>query len=374
MRIVAVCIPHNSRNHLLNIAERLRHQTFTGEELLASHIERDESRRLERLHLRSGIKPRMQDVEPPQRPEVNVDFKNLSVIVEEVSVLPDLAALERLELPMLILVEDDFRNLPLHEILAHGKTLLQNPRPFLCLGNTHGPDSHPRTLNVVVEYLQVPVRKRHRLRQMLNQIDPVKFRFVSFVHHSTLLYTFSSAVKRPLSENSMGMKSLFALILLLSVLALTNCGGTKTEPNAGNSGNTAQSTAVDPLGSVPAGGRDATVNQAETVAPVLKAFCDAMTKKDDAALRAVYSAASVQSLEARMRKEKYKSMVEMFEMDQISNKVCEIRNEKITGDSAIAELKTEGTPNGVKVKLVKEGGVWKLTNESPELDAVKGSK
>lgn len=169
----------------------------------------------------------------------------------------------------------------------------------------------------------------------------------------------------------MRMKTLFTGILLLSVLALTNCGGGKTDSNAVTTGNTASN---DALSSVPASNKETTTNQAETVAPVLKAFCDAITKKDDAALRAVYSAASVKSLEARMKSEKYKTMVEMFEMDQISNKLCEVRNEKITGDVAIAELKTEGAPNGIKVKLVKEGGAWKLTNESPELDEVKGSK
>lgn len=170
------------------------------------------------------------------------------------------------------------------------------------------------------------------------------------------------------------MKTLSISILLLTVLALTNCGGAKPEGTAPNTANTAPGAANEPLGSVPAANKEATANKAETVAPVLKAYCDAMTKKDEAALRAVYSAASLASLEARMKKEKYRSLVEMFEMDQISNKLCEVRNESITGDVAIAELRTEGAPNGIKIKLVREGGAWKLTNESPELDAMKGSK
>jgi hypothetical protein len=37
----------------------------------------------------------------------------------------------------------------------------------------------------------------------------------------------------------------------------------------------------------------------------------------------------------------------------------------------VAEVKTEGMPNGAKVVFVKEGTEWKITNKSPELDAVK---
>lgn len=170
------------------------------------------------------------------------------------------------------------------------------------------------------------------------------------------------------------MKSLSVSILLLTVLALTNCGGSKPDAGTPENASTPANAAKDPLASVPAADKEPTKNSADTVAPVLKAYCDALTRKDEAALRAVYSSGSLASLDARMKKENYKSLVEMFEMDQISNKLCEIRNESINGDVAIAELRTQGAPNGIKVKLVKEGGTWKLTNESPELDAVKVPK
>jgi hypothetical protein len=53
--------------------------------------------------------------------------------------------------------------------------------------------------------------------------------------------------------------------------------------------------------------------------------------------------------------------------------MCEIRNEKIEGDTAVAEIKTEGMPNGIKVKFVKENGKWKLTTEIPDFENMKKS-
>ena len=168
----------------------------------------------------------------------------------------------------------------------------------------------------------------------------------------------------------MRFKPVLHSILLLSALALTGCGDSAPNTNTASGANKSNSSAEGGLGSVPASGTDSTVNNADTVSPVLKAFCDAMTKKDETALRALYSAASLKDLDAKIKSSGTKNIVGYLEAEQISNKLCEVRNEKITGDTAIAELKTEGAPNGFKVKLVKEGGAWKLTNESPELEAV----
>jgi hypothetical protein len=148
----------------------------------------------------------------------------------------------------------------------------------------------------------------------------------------------------------------------------TNTSATNTTANvadANKSSNSTLNTTKTPI--------EATVNDAPTVGPVFKSFCDAVTKKDEAALRKVYSAATLKSLEADMKAENEKSLVKYLEADRVSNKVCEVRNERVEGDVAIAEVKTEGAPNGFKVKFVKEGGAWKLTNEFPDFKAVKDS-
>jgi hypothetical protein len=116
---------------------------------------------------------------------------------------------------------------------------------------------------------------------------------------------------------------------------------------------------------------EATSNEAPTLKPVFKAYCDAMTKKDEAALRKIYSAATLKSLEADMKAENEKSLVKFLEIEQVSNELCEVRNEKIEGDTGVAEVKTKGMPTGAKLKFVKENGEWKLTNEIPDFEAVK---
>jgi len=160
-------------------------------------------------------------------------------------------------------------------------------------------------------------------------------------------------------------------IILLSSLLITGCGTSDnrsaTEPATGG----AQQD--ETVASVPTGKSEETANQADTVAPTIKAYCDAMTRKSDAALRAVYSSASLKELDGKIRAGGYKGLADYFEAEQVSNRLCEVRNEVITGDIAIAELKTEGAPNGFKVKLVREAGAWKLTTESPELDTVTKS-
>lgn len=168
----------------------------------------------------------------------------------------------------------------------------------------------------------------------------------------------------------------FCTILTFSII-LTGCPGeapkTNTNSNANltsvsdpnKPANSAMNTTKTPT--------EATTNDAPTLTPVYKAYCDAMTKKDDAALRKVFSAATLKSFEEDMKAENEKSLSKHLEADQVSNKLCEIRNEKIEGDAAIAEVKNEGAPNGYKVKFVKENGEWKLTTDFPDFNAVKKS-
>jgi hypothetical protein len=167
---------------------------------------------------------------------------------------------------------------------------------------------------------------------------------------------------------------IFCTILTCSILltgcpaseqpkANTNAPANQTTGGNSNAANSTLSTSKTPT--------EATTNDAPTVAPVFKAYCDAMTKKDEAALRKIYSQGTLRAHEADMKAENEKSLVKYLEADRVSNKLCEIRNEKIEGDAAIAEVRTEGAPNGFKVKFVKENGEWKLTNEFPDFKQVK---
>jgi hypothetical protein len=111
---------------------------------------------------------------------------------------------------------------------------------------------------------------------------------------------------------------------------------------------------------------ESTTNNAPTLTPVYKAYCAAWVKKDEAGLRKVYSSDTIADFEKSMKEDGIRSLVDFLSDDKASNELCEARNEKITGDTATAEVKTLGYPNGITVVFVKENGEWKLTNRRPE--------
>jgi len=161
------------------------------------------------------------------------------------------------------------------------------------------------------------------------------------------------------------------LFILCIAIALAACGGgtpntnitannVNTKPSNGNKDNPLATTTATPA---------ATTNNAPTLTPVYKAYCDAMVKKDDAALRKIFSSDTVRTIDAAIKQDAIKppTLVKYFEDEQVTNDLCEVRNEQINGNEAVAEVRTKGTPNGVLIIFVKEGADWKLTNRSPTL-------
>jgi len=167
-------------------------------------------------------------------------------------------------------------------------------------------------------------------------------------------------------------------ILLFLTIFLTGCGASEnsntavTNTNAANA-NTAIVNANNPLATTKTP-EVSTANNAPTLAPVVQRYYEALQKKDDAALRKIYSQATLKSLEADMRSEKKTSLVEFItELEPVPDAPFTVRNEQIQGDTAIAEMRGGSYPNGIKIKFVRENGEWKLTNESPEIQSVKQS-
>ena len=142
-----------------------------------------------------------------------------------------------------------------------------------------------------------------------------------------------------------------------------NSNAANSNANRANSNNPTQATTPAP---------EQTSNDAPTLKPVFSSYCAAMERKDEAGIRRVYSKDTLAEFEKSMKAEGSRSLVEYLSTDQVTTALCEIRNEIITGDSAIATVRTAGMPEGnVKVVFVKEGNDWKITNRSPSLDAVK---
>ncbi|MBA2334675.1 MAG: nuclear transport factor 2 family protein [Blastocatellia bacterium] len=174
----------------------------------------------------------------------------------------------------------------------------------------------------------------------------------------------------------MRIKILFVFTFFVFSILILACGGSDTAVNSTNTNssaaNAARNNTNNPLAvSTPA--PEQTTNNAPTLTPVFKAYCAAMIKKDDAALRKVYSQDTIQYFEEEMKADGEKSLAAFLADEQVSDKLCEVRNEQIQGDNAVGEIRTEGYPNGIKVAFVKENGEWKLTNKAPNVEALKHS-
>lgn len=164
------------------------------------------------------------------------------------------------------------------------------------------------------------------------------------------------------------------LLILLAVVSLSAC--TPTEPVRNSAEPTPVASNTSPEAETPAPlqpkstPKIETSNEAPTLSPVVIAYCRAMKAGNDAALRQTYSRETVAALEKEMRAEGKDSLTAFLaEVEPINDvEKCGARNEKIDGDTAVAEIRTENMPNGLTVKFVRENGRWRLTTESPDLE------
>lgn len=161
---------------------------------------------------------------------------------------------------------------------------------------------------------------------------------------------------------------LFIIPTIIAVsFAFSACGGgANVTTTPGNTANANSSNPLETKTPMP----EVTLNDAPTLSPLFKSYCDAKIKGDEAGLRKVYSTGTLKDFEDQMKEDKVKTLVKFLETDKVTAKLCTIRNEKITGDSAVAEIQFETYPNGIKVVFVKENGEWKMTNRSPAVDSV----
>ena len=171
----------------------------------------------------------------------------------------------------------------------------------------------------------------------------------------------------------------FTIIAILSLfsISLAACSSAET-PNVNSNANVNANSTVSVNFNAPktnaAGGINtsktpdiATKNGAETIKPVVEAYCAARRAKDEAALRKLYTAASLQKLQKDMQAEGTKSLVEYLDSEPVGDQPCQVRNEEINGSQAIAEIRTATYPNGIRWAFAKENGEWKMTADSPDI-------
>jgi hypothetical protein len=178
----------------------------------------------------------------------------------------------------------------------------------------------------------------------------------------------------------------FYIFLLTVTLFFTACGNNNEAPKTNANTNNKNV----PTGNVPnANGTSVTntpqpaptakveapkLNDAQTLASVVTAYGEALKTKNDAALRKVLSASTVQGWEKEMKSEGKTKLAEYIASSEyVEGKPYEVRNEEVKGDEAVAEIKGGSFGVWSKIKFVKENGEWKMTDESPEFDGVKNA-
>lgn len=177
----------------------------------------------------------------------------------------------------------------------------------------------------------------------------------------------------------MSLRFTFFIIITISAIFLTACPSPDNPLNT-NAGNTnlpnANKVVVNsnsPFNTVPKPVTE-TTNNAPTLAPVVAAYYEALKKKDDAGIRKVLSAEFIKMLEADMKDEGKTSLAAYItEIDKVPEKPVEVRNEKIEGDKATAELKGGMNINWTAYTFRKESGAWKMTNDFTDVQSVNQS-
>jgi hypothetical protein len=176
----------------------------------------------------------------------------------------------------------------------------------------------------------------------------------------------------------MQLKLILFTTLFAIVVGLTGCGG--AENNNTNTSNSKNVNANVPSQNVN-GALETTKkpdaeksNDAPTLRPVVDAYYDALRKKDDAAVKKVLADAYIKKLMSDMKEEKATSLAAyLAEYDQPKGNI-EVRNEKITSDTATAEIKGGSYLNWTAFGFVNENGAWKFSGKNPDVQAVDQTK
>jgi hypothetical protein len=172
-------------------------------------------------------------------------------------------------------------------------------------------------------------------------------------------------------------KTLFFITTLALTIFSFGCGGNGANSTNTNVANTAGSNAANsnsPLATTKKAEGE-TTNNAPTIAPVVNAYYEALKKKDDAGLRNVLAQDFVRELESEAREEKKAGLADyILSMETVPEAPFEVRNERISGNKAVAELRGGTYKNWTPFEFINEGGKWKFTGGSPDLQTVDQSK
>lgn len=157
----------------------------------------------------------------------------------------------------------------------------------------------------------------------------------------------------------------FQILFLFIILSfLISCGGNpSTSNNNANTTNTPlanKSNNNSPLGTNKT--ETTKTGEAPNVGPVVQGYYEALKKKDEAGAKKFLSAAALKYYEDEAKSEKKTWFAFVLEEAEPVADKYEIRNEKIEGERAVAEVKGGNLADWAKIVFVKENDGWKLAS------------
>lgn len=172
------------------------------------------------------------------------------------------------------------------------------------------------------------------------------------------------------------MRCFFVFTLLIFTFIFSSCSSAP-EANVNsnvkaNNTNVAAVNSNSPLNTTKTP-ETATSNNAPTLAPIVANFYQALEKKDEAGAKKHLSATALKYWEDEAKTEKTTWLAYLAEIEEPLDEKREVRNEKIEGETAVAEIKGGSSAVWTKIKFVKENGEWKFASpkESLMLEEVK---
>ena len=111
----------------------------------------------------------------------------------------------------------------------------------------------------------------------------------------------------------------------------------------------------------------ATTNNAPTLAPVVATYYAALLKKDEAGAKKVLSQSAIKYW-LEEKSEDLPTLLAILEDNEAPVEVKrEVRNEKITGETAVAEIRGGSLGVWTPIAFVKENGEWKFASPKDSL-------
>lgn len=168
----------------------------------------------------------------------------------------------------------------------------------------------------------------------------------------------------------------FTTIFILTVF-LSGCTTSTDTTNSANTTNkpvnVAAANTTDPLATTKKT-ETATTNNAPTFTPVVDAYYAALLKKDEAGAKKVLSQSAIKYW-MEEKSEDLPTLLAILEDNEAPVEVKrEVRNEKITGDTATAEIRGGSLGVWTPIAFVKENGEWKFASPKDSLSLQETGK